>query len=658
MNRLALSLLLFTSAASAQTTWNSTIAPIVYTHCLSCHHTGGSGPFDLSTYAQGRRWAPQMLDVTQSRYMPPWLPAQGHGHFVGDRSMSAADIAAIKAWVNAGTPQGTGPAPAAPVYTSSWALGPPDLIVEMPAAINVPASGTDLFMNFVLPVSLAKTRWVRAMEIKPGSAGSDAARVTHHANVILDRTQSVRRQHPADWQRGVPGMDILVDSGDDFDPDSHFLFWKPDSTALVEPPAMPWRLDPGNDLVLNMHLKPTGKPETVRARIGLYFMDKPATERPMLLQLENDAALDIPAGDANFTITDELTLPVAVSVLGVYPHAHYLGKRLEAWADIPGGTRKDLVLIPDWDIDRQSVYRLAEPLPLPAGTVVHMRYTYDNSAANPRNPHSPPVRVKAGNRSEDEMGHLWLQVLPAPVKEGQPDPRLALERAWMQNRLRKSPDDQIALYNLAALATAEGDNAQAISIYRRLLAHNPNDARTLTSLGAALVASGDWQGAQQQFHAALKLDSTYTDAAFDLASLDIQHEQLPEAEQLLTQLTAAHPQDAQSLRLLAMAYASDATSDQLAKALTPLRAWAKLEPMDPEPRRALAQVYAQLGQPAEALREQRSVVALAISNASDWNDLGVMEARAGNPTAARKDFTHALELDPTLSAARINLSKL
>ena len=54
-------------------------------------------------------------------------------------------------------------------------------------------------------------------------------------------------------------MEITLDAGESFDPDSHFLFWKPDSAALVEPEGMPWRLDPGNDLVLNMHLKPTGK---------------------------------------------------------------------------------------------------------------------------------------------------------------------------------------------------------------------------------------------------------------------------------------------------------------------------------------------------------------------------------------------------------------
>jgi Flp pilus assembly protein TadD len=666
MKYLAATLLLIYATAHAQTTaptWTQQIAPIVYSNCLSCHHTGGSGPFDLSTYAQAKRWAPQMLSVTQSRYMPPWLPAPGHGHFAGDRRLPTADIAAIKAWVDAGTPVGTGPAPKPPVYTSSWSLGPPDLIVEMPEAMNVPASGSDLFMNFVLPTALTRTRWVRAMEIKPGSAASNAASVTHHANVILDRTQSVRRQHPSDWQRGVPGMDILVDSGDDFDPDSHFLFWKPDSTALVEPAAMPWRLDPGNDLVLNMHLKPTGKPETVRAKIGLYFTDKPATEHPMLLQLENDAALDIPAGDANFTITDELTIPVAVSVLGVYPHAHYLGKRLEAWAELPDKTRKDIILIPDWDIDRQSVYRLAEPLPLPAGTVLHMRYTYDNSAANIHNPHTPAIRVTAGNRSEDEMGHLWLQVLPDAAAPGDSDPRLALERAWMQNRLRKSPEDQIALYNLAAMATESGDPAQAEALYRRLLAHNPNDPRTLTSLGAAMVASGDWQNAITQFRAALKLDPTYTDAAFDLASQDIEHasqeDSSTEAETLLNTLSTAHPEDPAVQRIYALLLAGEG---QLAKAADHLRNWQRLAPKDTDPHRALAQIYLQMGQIADALREQNAVIFLATTDtkqlASDWSDLGVMEAQAGHKLAAKRDFNHALELDPTLEAARTNLSKL
>jgi Flp pilus assembly protein TadD len=610
--------------------------------------------------------------------MPPWLPVKGHGSFAGDRSMSAEEIAAIKAWVLGGMVEGTGKEPVAPVYSSDWQLGKPDLVVEMPEAMVVPASGTDLFMNFVLPVPLSGTKWVRAMEIKPGSA-----QVTHHANVIVDRTESVRRANPATWRQGVPGMDILVDSGDDFDPDSHFLFWKPDSTALVEPEGMPWRLDRGNDLVLNMHLKPTGKPESVRARIGLYFTDRPATARPMLLQLENDAALDIPAGDANFVVTDELKLPVAVEVLGIYPHAHYLGKRMEAWASLPDGTRKDLVLIADWDIDRQSVYRLAAPLALPAGTVVHMRYVYDNSAGNIRNPNSPPVRVRAGNRSVDEMAHFWLQVLPVHpsgqrtsagdpgahpsgqrTSAGDPgvatvdakvDPRLALERAWMENRLRKSPEDEIARYNLAAMDVAEGRAVEAETMYRGLLAQRPHDARTMTSLGSAMVAAGEWQAAQVEFRAALAVDAGYTDAVFDLASVDVEHGELTEAETLLAKLTAAHPDDAASQRLLAVAYASDGLP---AKALEPLKAWERLLPKDADPHRALAQVYAQVGQPQEALREQRLVVQLAAENAGDWNDLGVMEAEAGDKAAARRAFLRALQFDPGNAAAKANLGKL
>ncbi|QMV18943.1 tetratricopeptide repeat protein [Granulicella sp. 5B5] len=640
-------------------TWRGQIAPIVYKNCTACHHTGGSAPFDLTTYAQAKRWAPQMLDVTQSRYMPPWLPAPGHGNFADNRRMSDAEVAAIKQWVLAGSPEGSGHAPAAPVYSSEWTLGPPDLVLTMSTPLHVPASGQDLYMNVILPTGITQRRWVRAMEIKPGDTN-----VVHHANLILDRTESLRRQHPATWQQGIPGMDIMVDSGDDFDPDSHFLFWKPDSTALVEPPTMPWRLDPGDDLVLNLHLKPTGKPETVRARIALYFTDKPATQHPMLLQLEDDADLNIPPNDPDFVVQDYLKLPVAVSVLGIYPHAHYLGKRLEGWAELPDGTRRDLILIPSWDIDRQSVYRLAAPLHLPAGTVLHMRYTYDNTAANIHNPNSPPIRVKAGNRSVDEMAHLWLQVLPDPPAEGQPDPRLALERAWMENRLRKSPDDAIALYNMAALETAEGNNTQAKVLYRRLLAQRPDDVRTMTSLAAATAAAGDWQSAQQQLRTAIAQDPTYTDASFDLAALDLQHAEtqpnkLAEAEHLLTTITTAHPADAQSQRLLALTYA---TEGLLAKAVDHLQAWQKLAPMDPEPHRALAQVYAQMGQQPDAIREQKAAVALDPATgqqaASDWSDLGVMEAELGNRTAAKLDFQRALQLDPTLEAARNNLSKL
>jgi tetratricopeptide (TPR) repeat protein len=443
----------------------------------------------------------------------------------------------------------------------------------------------------------------------------------------------------------------------------------------------------------------------------------------MLLQLEHDSALDIPAGQANFIVEDALKLPEAVDVLGIYPHAHYLGKRMEGWAVLPNGERRWLVLIKDWDINRQSVYRFAKPLSLPSGSVVHMRYTYDNSAENVRNPSSPPVRVHAGNRSVDEMGHLWLQVLPRPEKNpAGVDPRMQLERVWMENRLRKNEKDDIALYNLASLTMIEGDGAQAAKLYRRVLERRPDDVRTITSLGAAMEASGDWQQAQAQYRAAMAKDPSYADAVFDLASLDLRHGSVAEAEQLFRGLIIAHPEDAgarvglgsallasdrpaeaktefesalvrapesfealfglariavgngdlpgaEPLLLRAIARQNDAEAQRLLamvyagmgemeKTVEHLQAWQKIQPSDAEAHRALAQVYSQMGRMQDAIREQKTVVTLAPGLANDWNDLGAMEAKAGDKVAARRDFEHALQLQPGNAAAQSNLNRL
>ncbi len=703
--------------AADQVTWNQQVAPIVYSRCTVCHHAGGSGPFSLTSYSDAKRWGTVMQSVTATRYMPPWLPDPGHGNFLGGRRLSDGEIDTIRRWVQGGLSKGVGPEPRPPLYSTDWELGPPDLVLEMTSPLQIPAGGQDLFMNFALPAGVTSTKWIRAMQIKPGSQ-----QLVHHANVIIDRTASLRRSHPDTWQNGIPGMDILVDSGEAFDPDSHFLFWKPDSTALVEPVGMPWRLDPGNDLILNMHLKPTGKVEQVRARIALYFSDKSATKLPMLLQLERDDQLDIPAGDKAFVIQDSLTLPLAVDVLGLYPHAHYLCKQMEGWAVLPDGERRWLVLIKDWDINRQSVYRLAEPLHLPKGTVLHMRYTYDNSAGNVRNPNSPPIRVQGGNRSVDEMGHLWLQVLPRPEAASLGDARQILQQAWMQNRLSKDPHDPVALYNLGSLALMSGEGKKAAELYKRALQVRPNDVRTITSAASALAIEGEWRAAQVQYRAAIAKDPTYASAVFDLAEIDLRHNNLDEAEALLRGLVRSHPADAEAhaglgtalaardrqgeakqqfeqtlalnphnfealfglgklalqsgestaaarFLIRALAEKSDPEGEHLLaicyarsgatqEALAHLQLWQQLTPNDPEPHRALAQVYSSLGETSEALREQQTVVATEPANASDWNDLGALEAAAGDMASARRDFEHAVKVDPNNAAARANLAKL
>ncbi len=627
----------------ATVTWSHDIAPLVYSHCATCHHPGGAGPFSLLTYPDARRWAPQMVLVTQSRFMPPWLPEPGHGDFADVRRLSDHEQALIRRWAQAGVPQGDpAEAPPPPHYDATWLLGKPDLILKVERPFKLSAGGTDVFRNFILPYPLKQIHYIRALEIVPGTP-----QIVHHANVIIDRTASLRQQHPHDWQDGVPGMELLVDSGNRFEPDSHFLFWKPDTPALIEPPGMQWELNPGNDLILNMHLKPSGKPETLDAQVGLYFTDKPPTKQPMLLQLDRDDALDIPAGDANFVVEDALTLPIDVDVLGVYPHAHYLGRDLEGWATLPNGEKKWLVWIRNWDIDRQSVYRYKEPIYLPRGSTLHMRYTYDNSPANVHNPNSPPIRVRAGNRSVDEMSHLWVQVIPVNVAPNSPDPRLLLEEAWMRNRLRKSPDDRVGLYNLAAALAGEGKFTQAASFYEQELRLSPNDSRALTALGAALEGTGEWKRAEEQYRTAISSlpnsVSNICDARFDLANLELRHEQLKSAEADFRAQLSACPEDAEVHAGLGATLATEGQADA---AQVEYRRSLELDPQNKTALLGLGESEADAGKTEQSIRLLSEAVRVDPSSIDAYVQLARAYAQSRDLPDALAQLRHAVELKP------------
>src|ERR1700722_14815382 len=369
-----------TSEGSGGPTFTRDIAPILFRSCAPCHRPGEAAPFSLITYADAKSHAKLIEEVTQRRIMPPWLPAASDPKFADDLRLSDGDIARLRDWAESGAAEGN-PAdlPAAPKFVEGWQLGKPDLIVKATKAYSLAAGGSDVYWNFVFRAPVDRARWLKAIEIRPGDK-----RLVHHANVMVDRGQTARLQekNPGD---GFGGMELTIES-EVFDPDSHFLFWKPGSAPYVEPDGMAISLDANSDLVLNMHLQPSGRAETLQPVLGLYFTDKPATLHPILLQMENDGALDIPAGAKDFVVSDDFTLPVSVSLLAIYPHAHYLGKNLEAVATLPDGKTETLIHIPNWDLNWQAVYRYTEPMTLPAGTKITMRFAYDNSAEKVRNP--------------------------------------------------------------------------------------------------------------------------------------------------------------------------------------------------------------------------------------------------------------------------------
>ncbi len=227
----------------------------------------------------------------------------------------------------------------------------------------------------------------------------------HHANIRIDRSDGSRRLDDAD---AAPGYDGLLARSAEY-PDGHFLGWTPGQIAPLVDADLAWRLDPGTDLVVQLHMQPSGKPEAVRPSIGFYFGDRPPTRTPSILRLGSQG-IDIPPGEGRYLVEDRYTLPVDATLLAVQPHAHYRAADVTGTATFPDGTSRTLIHIGAWDFRWQHVYRYAEPMRLPRGTTVAMRYVYDNSAQNPRNPQLPPARVRWGQRSFDEMGDLWFQL--------------------------------------------------------------------------------------------------------------------------------------------------------------------------------------------------------------------------------------------------------
>ena len=436
-------------SGTARVTFSETIAPIVYEKCVTCHRPGEAAPFSLVSYEDVAKRGALIAKVTASRYMPPWHATHGYGEFADERRLTDEQIAAIGEWVKQGMPRGDGAKmPRVPEFSDGWHLGKPDLILEMPAGYSVPAAGPDQFRNFVLPTKLTEDKWVRAVEFRPS-----ARKVVHHAIFTWIKGGAAASRDGADGKPGFPGVGLpgLTESG-------ALGGWATGGTPTFLPEGLAARLPMGSDFVLQTHFHLSGKPETERSLVGLYFAARAPERR--LINIEAPPlfafgrALDIAPGAKNHSIEDSLVLPVDVRAYAVSAHAHYLGREMKADATLPDGTQRPLLWIKDWDFNWQDSYTYKQPLDLPKGTRIDVKVVYDNSTDNPRNPRNPPRRVKFGLQSQDEMGAVSLLATARTKEDEQALMALLGERAKTALQAAFKNGDLVRMQQVLRIAEA------------------------------------------------------------------------------------------------------------------------------------------------------------------------------------------------------------
>ncbi len=590
--------------ARSSVTFNRDVMPILHQHCAACHRPGEAGPFSLLTYEDARQRARLIATAVSSHVMPPWQPESEGGEFSGERRLSPAEIETLTRWVDDGVQEGDpSERRTMPVFTAGWQLGTPDLVITMPDGFMVPADGPDVFRNFVLSIPLAQRRFVRALEFRPGNP-----RVLHHARLLLDDTGDIRHLDEQDEGPGFGGMDV---PGARF-PDGHFLGWAPGKRPTRE--AYPWPLEPGNDLVIQMHLKPSGRAEVVQASVGLYLTDTPPQTAPVMLRL-GSKTIDIPAGSTDYEVIDRFTLPTDVLALSIYPHAHYLAKDMLVLARKPNGSADTLLRIPNWNFNWQDEYTYAQPMALERGTTIEMRYRYDNSAANPRNPSTPAQRVRFGPQTRDEMGELLVQVLPRKAEGFAP--------------LRA----QVARKNL--LTDVAGEEKRVADV--------PEDAETRNALGVAYVQLGRIGDAVAQIEASLRTSPELAMAHYNLGVIAMGQSRFPEAVRHFGQALASRPDYPEAHNNLGVVLEAGGRADEAERHY---REALESRPNHAGARTNLGRLLLSRGAVNDAMAEFRAALRTRPENADALYNLGRAHVAANQPREAVQQWKRAVAARP------------
>ncbi|QEH33136.1 thiol-disulfide oxidoreductase [Aquisphaera giovannonii] len=358
---------------------------IIRDKCQSCHRPGQVGPFPLEGYDDAKKHAAMIGEVVDNRRMPPWHADPRHGRFSNDRSLTPRERATLLAWVGQGARLGDPKeAPPPRAFPEGWSIGRPDAVLEMPEDYLVPAQGVLDYVRIRVPANFREDRWVQAAEAQPGDRA-----VVHHIIAYV-----------------VPpkGKDAKESRGDH----EHLVAYAPGDLPSVYAPGTAKRIPAGSDFLFEIHYTPNGKARRDRSRVGLIFAKEPVTREARTIGIAEMNFL-IPPGKDDVPVSSSLTLDRDARLLSFMPHMHLRGKDFRYTVTRPGRAPEVVLSVPAYDFGWQSVYTLAAPMELPAGTRIDCLAHYDNSVGNPSNP-DPGKLVRWGDQTTDEMMIGYIDV--------------------------------------------------------------------------------------------------------------------------------------------------------------------------------------------------------------------------------------------------------
>jgi hypothetical protein len=402
---------------SRPVTFTRDIAPILQARCQDCHRVGSMAPMSLVTWEETRPWAKAIRQRVITRQMPPWHidKAVGVQKFKNDMSLTDEQIDTIVRWVDAGAQQGDlkdMPPPRQWPTDQEWKaqkeLGPPDLVIKS-EPYTMAAHHQDVWWRPTSDIPITEPRWVRAVEMRPGTAAG--RRITHHAVAYL--AQDDPEGFGPGGDAGLRGRAALMEwaIGKGYD------LYRPDTGKLLLPGAqISWDVhihavgeEIRDNVELGIWLYPKGQEPKYRTYLT-GFQALRGFQSSTASQVRGSRNIDLPPNTIaqfdNYTV-----LKKAAILENFQPHMHLRGKAMLVEAILPDGAIQPVSYVGNFNFNWMTNYIYADDAApaFPKGTMIHVTAWYDNTSANPNNP-DPDQWVGFGDRTVDEMGHAWMNV--------------------------------------------------------------------------------------------------------------------------------------------------------------------------------------------------------------------------------------------------------